>query len=145
MRFTLVITFLSIIFFNGCNEKVTENNYASFKKDFIYENQDIELLQRVLDYWYLRSTHEFKESYKYELPYQRYLKDFKLYANEGASIYRDFYTTITDVKYIHNNTIAIVNRVYKRKKITLSQKSKWIKVNNLWYHKYDYTVFPEGR
>ncbi len=145
MKLTFIISFLAVVIFIGCSEKINENDYASIEKDFAYENQDSKLLQRVLDYWYLRSTHEFKKSYKYELPYQIYLKKFDNYADESASTYRKFHTSILKIEYQHNNSIAIVYRKYKYKNTVLNQKSKWIKLENEWYHKYDYTVFPEGR
>lgn len=144
MKVNFIIIAFIVIFLASCSEKTKKNEYATVKKDFNYNDQDSRLLQRILDYWYLRSTHQFKKSYEFELPYQTYLKGFDSYADEGATIYRKFHTEIVKIEYENEDTIATVYRKYSRKKVELAQKSKWIKIENEWYHKYDYTVFPEA-
>jgi len=145
MKIYLIFISLIVLFFTSCNTKPNENEFVVIEKDFNYINQDSKLLQRILDYWYLRSMHKFEESYEYELPYQTYLKTFERYADEGATTYRKFRVAITKIEYKNEKSIALVYRKYYRKNTELNLSSKWIKIENKWYHKYDYTVFPEGR
>ncbi len=145
--FLLSLLLIAALWNAGCEKKTKTYAYADVDKNLtITKDAERKLLDRVLEYRDARSRHDFKHTYAMELPYDRFLKPYAMYEEEGNSLYRGFYTTVLKIKLDPSDErIAWVDRVYqyKRKGEKLQMRSKWIEVNGMWYHKYDFSVFPQ--
>lgn len=146
-RFLTVLLTAVLFIMSGCNEKPKHYQYADADQNLsVGSKEESALLDRVLAYYDARSTHDFKSSYKMELPYNRFLKTFERYDAESNSLYKGFHTTIDRIELSKKDPrIAWIFREYKYDDKKLYMRSKWILVNGKWYHKYDFSVFPQTK
>lgn len=136
---------LSMMWFAGCSEMPGRYEFAGLDANVTLESPEQKALaDRVLRYWDARSRHDFKTAYDMELPYDRFLKPFKIYKAEGASLYKGFHTQVMRMEFDPSDErIAWVFREYRYDDRRLPMRAKWIRVNGTWYHKYNFSVFPQ--
>jgi hypothetical protein len=145
--FLLALLTAALFVISGCGEKPKHYEYADVDQNLsVGSKEESALLNRTLEYWNARSSHDFKTSYEMELPYNRFLKTFELYDAESKSLYNGFHTTIKRIELSKKDPrIAWVFREYKYDDKKLNMRSKWILVDGKWYHKYDFSVFPQTK
>ena len=123
------ILFVIIFFFYGCHTLSLQTPSKSS-------------LQKVFqEYWHARMKGEYKKSWHYELPSQRYIFTFDQY-RRSLSDSGLVKVTMQKVKFIHPS-IAIVDRevVYKDGLKTL-KKDRWFYIDGRWFHKYYQNILP---
>ena len=145
MKKMIVLIMVSMLFL-GCSPKEKHYKYASIDQNLTLADENIkELAMRFMQYWDAVSRHDFNTSYQMELPYIQFVKPYDDYTTEGNAQFEHFYVTLKKVECLDGNcTTALLQREYRFKKKILSFKSKWIKVNGTWYHRYDFSLFPQG-
>ncbi len=141
-----VLTILSAMWFAGCSDKPGHYEFAGLDANVTLDSSEQKALaDRVLRYWDARSRHDFESAYKIELPYDRFLKPFEIYKAEGGSLYKGFHTQVMRMQFDPSDRrIAWVFREYRYDDKRLPMRSKWIRVNGTWYHKYNFSVFPQS-
>ncbi len=142
--FTIPVGILLCLMMISCSDKQASSQYVSIDENLTLQSKkDRALANRFIEYWDARSTHQFDKSYKYELPYDRYLKDIKQYRAELAVTLENYHVKMDKIEYLDaDKRVALVYRTYTREKVLLKIKSKWIFVNGTWYRKYDFSLFP---
>jgi len=102
------------------------------------------LREKIEQYWQLRITKNFAESYKYEYPVFKKKVDINTYVSSRSNpfaVYKE--ATIKEIKLIKPD-LAEVDMVFKvelrfppaRKpiEVKIKRKEKWVKVDGKWYH-----------
>ncbi len=134
-----------LLFLSACSEKIETYKYAVIDQNVtISGKKEVQLANRFMQYWDARSRHDFSSSYTYELPYTQFIKNKNVYISEGKSTYQNYKVILKNINYDEkNNDIVWLQRQYIHDKTILMLKSKWIYINDTWYHKYTFSVFPE--
>jgi len=108
-----------------------ENNTSKIK----------ELSKRHRSYWEKRVSGKWEESYKFELPYQRFIHSFEWY--------KDFYRgddknhSVIQTKIIMKNpSYAIVETRHIKEKNVYYSYDKWFYIDGKWFHKMKTTYLP---
>ncbi len=122
---------------------ITHLQAVTFKveKDVKLDNA---LKKRVELYWKYRGEKDFEHSYKYELPYERYLHsqmDYEIFFQHASK-----FSKIKLLKIIKcSNNICILGIMLYPKFAPNDStyiNDKWIKVSGIWYHKYIDSLLP---
>lgn len=144
---TLFGSLLLIVLLTACSERVPESKYVSIDQNVTFDTKNAkELRNRFITYWDLRSRHLFEKSYRYELPYIRFLKNEETYNSELSVTFKDFKIIMKKVVFDNpEQTRATVYREYIKDDVLLHQKTRWYLVNGTWYRKYDFSLFPDSR
>ena len=130
-----ILFFLIAIGFWGCSSKLQPS-----KKVLNFEEKRHGLITTFNRYWKLRTQGKYKQAWKFELPYYRFVTHF----SEYKSLVGTYYKTdvhLQSIKFIHPN-VAIVTRKIRAKNGTYYKKDKWIYVDRRWYHKFYQSIFP---
>jgi len=137
MKFFLFIL-LTVFFIVNDLQAVT----FAIEKDTKLDNA---LRNRVEKYWKYKGKKDFESSYKYELPYERYLHsevDYEIFFQNASR-----FSKIKLLRIIKcNKDICILGLVLYPKfapKNTSYINDKWIKVSGIWYHKYNDSLLPK--
>ena len=141
-------TFLIIILFilSGCDKKISssknsELEYVTYNKTIKIKNEKESLLiKRFLEYWDARVKNNSELTWRYELPYQKYLIDFKDYKNL-LSGYKNTKISLNKILKLTNQE-AILERYTTGNNKTITKKDKWIYIKNNWYHKFYQSILP---
>jgi hypothetical protein len=137
LRLILISLVLSLIL--GCEKKY---DYALKDINLTLKGKLQEQLStRHLDYWEYRSKKEFKKSYMYEIPYQRYLKPLKWY-KAFLDDNREHYTMTQKLITINDNVRAQVTTTFQYEDHSYTFKDPWFLVNKTWYHKFRSSNLP---
>ena len=146
MRQAAAAFLLLALVFIGCSDKLESYEYAKVDSNLTLTTPDeIALANRFLKYWDARSHHDFKTSFSIELPYIQYTKLPDTYHAEGKTTFEGYQVILKKIDYKDSkHQIATIHRIYIYKDKNLDFKSKWIKVNGTWYHKYDFSLFPQS-
>jgi len=137
----IISTILLLI--EGCSIRIpTVSDVIYNKKNVIAKKRKERLLiKRFVEYWHYRQNGDFKNSWKYELPYQKYVISYKKYkaliSNTPAKK-----TVLEKIIYLEPNLAIIIRKIYKNKNSSFMRKDKWIYVKDNWYHKFYQTIFP---
>lgn len=108
------------------------------------DNTEKALAERFMLYQHLRSAHQFEKTYEMELPYYRYLIDYRFYEKESKTTNHDFNSTLTSIRYRPGiKEIAKIDFLYQKNKFKSIEHQRWILVNGAWYHSYSFSPFPE--
>jgi len=98
------------------------------------------LKNRFIYYWSARANRDFKDAYKYEMPYLQYIHSLEWY--------EDFFITAPRIKKIKikkidcKGNICYVSMLLKIGKNYIFYKDKWIKVDKIWYHRFRDKALP---
>ncbi len=138
---------LVLILLTACSDKIPKSEYVSIDQNITLNTKNAqELRNRFITYWDMRSRHLFDQSYSYELPYIRFLKNVEIYKSELSVTFRGFKTVMTKLQFDDaGQTRATIYRDYIKDDVQLHQKSRWYLVNGTWYRKYDFSLFPASR
>ena len=151
MRSSRHILYLAtLFFFLGCSVKheLLQSTHIQIKDVYverhISQNEPLyrKLIQRFKEYWHYRQKGDYKKSYEYELPYQRYLMPFIKYKPLAAGSYVGNKTILKDMYLDKKNGIAILQRRVYFDNSYKDKKDKWIFVNGQWYHKFYQSILP---
>ena len=128
-----------LFFFYGC----TIQHSIHFEDVSIQATQVTKrkLVDAFSKYWHYRINGQLKQSYRYELPYQRYTTDFKEYKALIVPYGKNTKIVLRKIETTTPNT-AIITREVRTGKNVFYGKDKWILVNGRWYHKFFQNVFP---
>lgn len=129
------------IFFSACSVKLPTYKEVKVENVNFDSAKDKKLAKAFLEYWKARVRGEYTTSYKYELPYQRYIFDYKTYRKQIGSIYPGATVVLTKIEYKAPN-VAVVSREVKLGKKVYKKKDKWIYVDGEWYHKFYQNIMP---
>lgn len=145
MKWGIAVAVLSILLLSGCSDGPVESKYVSIDQNISFDTKKAEHLRdRFIAYWDARSTHAFDKSYAYELPYIRFLKNAETYKSELSVTFNDFNIMMSHIDFDDAaQDRATVYRTYKKGEVELRQKTRWYYVNEEWYRKYDFSLFPE--
>jgi hypothetical protein len=100
-----------------------------------------DLKNKFIQYWSLRAEKKFDKTYKFEMPYLRYL-----YSKDW---YEDFFSTAPKIRKISikkidcKNNICRIGIVLYTKRNYIYIFDKWIKVDNVWYHRFNDRLLPK--
>jgi len=133
-----------VLFFSACTDRNVHYQYAALDQNLSLEDENIEALSRAfLEYWDAVSRHDFNLSYRYELPYIRFLKPFEEYKAESNVLLKHFHVTMKSYECEDNGCRVVeVTREFRVGKKRRLFRSKWIRLDGKWYHKYDFSLFP---
>lgn len=98
------------------------------------------LKNRFVNYWNYRAHKEFYKTYKFELPYLKYI--------HPKEEYEDFFNDAPRIKKVMvkhlecKDNICYVGMVLKIGREYVYYKDKWIKVDNIWYHRFKDSALP---
>jgi hypothetical protein len=136
-----------VVLMTACSDKAPTSDYVSIDQNITFQTKNAkELRNRFISYWDLRSRHQFDQSYGYELPYIRFLKNEEIYKSELAVTFKGFHTVMTKLHFDDaEQTRATIYRDYVKDDVKLHLKSRWYLVNGTWYRKYDFSLFPASR
>lgn len=99
------------------------------------------LKNRFISYWSFRANKEFYKTYKFELPYLKYIHPKEEYEDFFADAPRIKRISIKNISCKNNICyIGMVLSIYKNK---VYYKDKWIKVDNVWYHRFKDSALPQ--
>jgi hypothetical protein len=139
IKYLLLI--LQIFFLLGCSSKIPNYSDVILPKDLnISDAKEKLLVKRFSEYWHLRSNGALEDSYKYELPHQRYLNTLEEYKRMTRG-YRGVKTKLVKIDYIDENQSIITRKVIQSNK-EMIRKDKWFYILDNWYHKFYQTIFP---
>lgn len=145
MNDRLIIAVLSIlVFLGGCSRDIPQYEDAHVDTNVTLKtDREIRLATRFVEYWHLRSQHEFEKSFEYELPSYRFLNKYKQYEMESRSMNRDFTSTLKSFTFDPNEAdVATIVREYQKNTFVSQKQETWMYVNGEWFHKYYFSVFP---
>lgn len=100
-----------------------------------------DLKNRFVDYWNYRAHKEFDKTYNYEMPYLKYL--------HSKEEYEDYFEDAPRIKKIIvknincKNNICYISLLLKIYHNYVFFKDKWVKVDNIWYHRYNDMLLPK--
>lgn len=140
----ILLILVLIFFFQGCD----------FKRDFKYvkisDNKKIKprfepLVKRYKEYWECMSKKDFDCSYRYEMPYQRFLHSLKWYKNFNTPNKKHYMIKLLDIKPVDKYTVVVKSAfVSADNKVNYMFHDRWYNVNNLWFHKMKVSILPFG-
>jgi len=99
------------------------------------------LKKRFVEYWNNRAHKQFYKTYDLELPYLKYL-----YSKDW---YEDYFSNAPRIKKISikrvncKDNICKIGMVLKIYKNSVYYTDKWIKVDNVWYHRFNDNALPQ--
>jgi len=128
----ILIVFIAIIMV-GCS--------LHRPKPFTYQEKKELLSKRFVGYWEARTKGDYKKSWLYELPFQRYLKSYKWY-KEMAPGYKGVQVKLNKILSMTQNEAIIERKILYSKKNWVLKKDKWFYIKDNWYHKFYQSVFP---
>lgn len=99
------------------------------------------LQKRFTEYWQARMQGDYRKSWQYELPSQRFLTSFERY-KAMASGYKGMKVEFGKILYISPDEAIIERRIKTSQKSVVVKKDKWFFVKDNWYHKFYQSVFP---
>jgi hypothetical protein len=134
--FVLTIALL----FGGCSVKLPSYKEVKVRGD-LSSIKEKKLAKAFMEYWRARVRGDYKTSYRYELPYQRYILDYDSYRKKIGNIYPKAKVILVKIDYLSPN-VAIISRDVKFKKKIYHKKDKWIYVDGKWYHKFYQNILP---
>jgi len=135
-----LIALLPLLLFTACTPKLPSYPEVSYNKEIQQDSKTKLLVKRFLEYWHYRTIGDMKKAWEYELPYQKYLSDFKRYKGMvGPSIGSK--TELVKIEYPAADEAIITRKVHLGKDV-LTKKDKWYYVKDNWYHKFYQTIFP---
>ena len=142
-RYILIFYLVIIILIGGCDIRIPKFSDVTYNQKNITASTKKEqlLIKRFMEYWHYRQNGDFQKSWKYELPYQRYVTPYQKYKALISNI-PGKRTVMEKVTYIEPNLAIIVRKVYKNKSSSFLKKDKWIYAKDNWYHKFYQTIFP---
>jgi hypothetical protein len=138
---TLIGLLLSITLFSGCEKK-----YKFVSRDTnltLTTEKEKELSRRYMDYWEVYSQKNFDESYKFELPYQNFIKGKEWYDNFFSTNNKNYKVIQKSIEFKDPDS-AVIETQYIRKKNTHVFYDCWYYVNGTWYHKYKTSKLPNA-
>jgi len=100
-----------------------------------------DLKDRFVSYWADRANRDFKDAYKYEMPYLKYIHSLEWY--------EDFFITAPRIKKIKvkridcKDNICYVSMLLKIGKNYIFYRDKWVKVDKIWYHRFRDNALPQ--
>jgi len=105
-----------------------------------------DLKVRILNYWENRSKKNFEATYQIELPYLKYLHTKEWYEKffQDATLFSK--VKIKKITQCDENicTVGLLLNPKFSPETNIFLYDKWIKVDNLWYHKYVDSALPMG-
>ena len=146
IRWAIVfVALILVITQSGCERKIPK-----YEKTFVDENltlknnKERKLARTFVEYWHLRNKRKLKESYKYELPYFRYITAYEQYKLEAGAYNFDFQTRLIGIEYPYQrDDVVIVSRSYRKDDFKSIEKETWVYVNGKWYHDFRFSPFPD--
>jgi hypothetical protein len=99
-----------------------------------------DLKSRFIKYWQNRANKYFFKTYDLEMPYLRYL-----YSKEW---YEDYFSLAPRIKKISikkidcKDNICYIHMLLKINKNNVYYKDKWVKVDGIWYHRFNDNPLP---
>lgn len=136
----LVLFFMVFFLFSGCLTKQPSTPNVTMEYKGIKNKKTKKLIDSFREYWQMRVEGNYKKSYQFELPYQRYIIDYEKY-RKMLGLYAKNKVILVDIVYPHKDIAIVTRKMQGRKKVQL-KKDKWIYVNGKWYHKFFQTIFP---
>jgi len=130
-----------LLFFLGCSSKLPVYKETSVERTAISSAKEKKLARAFLEYWRARIQRDYKTSYQYELPYQKYIFRYPDYLKKIGNIYSRSKIKLSKITYIAPD-IAIVDREVKMGNKVFHKKDKWIYIDGAWYHKFYQTILP---
>jgi len=112
----------------------------SFEINFHNVSIDNSLKTKFTKYWTYRANREFSKTYKYELPYLQYI--------HSKEWYEDFFMLAPRIKKIDiknikcKNNICFIGMILKIGKNKTYFRDKWIKVDKIYYHRFNDNPLP---
>jgi len=145
-----ILYFATLFLFLGCSARneLLQSKHIQIKNVYvekhISQNEILhqKLIQRFKEYWHYRQNGDYKKSYEYELPYQRYLIPFIKYKSLAAGSYVGDKTILKGIQLDKKSGAAILQRRVYFGNFYKDKKDKWIFVNGQWYHKFYQSILP---
>jgi len=130
-----------LVFFAGCTYK---SDYVTISKSLKNKTDYQFLIKRYTKYWDCMSRKDFVCAYKYEMPYQRFLHDFKWYKQFNAGNSKNY--KIIALSVVPKGEFALVKSKFisADNKVTYVFYDKWYNVNEKWFHKMKVSLLPFG-
>ncbi|BCD68943.1 hypothetical protein [Nitratiruptor sp. YY09-18] len=139
MRGYFVITLL--LFFSGCG---FQNRFVLIDKN-IQEHKNRSLINRYIHYWNCMSQKDFKCTYQYEMPHQRFLHDFTWYKEFNRGNRKNYKIKVLEIVPKRENVTYIKSKfISADNQISYIFWDRWYKVNGKWYHKMKVSLLPLG-
>jgi hypothetical protein len=113
------------------------------KEESLREREEENLRTKFILYWKKKAEGKLEDTYKMELPYQRFLRSFSWYKDFNSIGKKGSKVKIIRIKYEDNNISAtIFARKITPEGNSFEFKEKWFKVYNQWFHKMKTTYLP---
>ncbi len=90
------------------------------------------------------SKKDFQCAYQYELPYQRFLHDFKWYKNFNSANNQKYKIIFLDIIPKNNMTVIKSKYISSDNKVTYVFYDRWYNIDGKWYHKMKVSRLPFG-
>ncbi len=138
--FIFSIAFI-LISLSGCEKKY---QYVSIDTNATFNNKQENLIEAFSEYWEAKSKKDFSLSYKYELPYQRYLHSINWYQIFHSPNNQGFTVALVSLEKIDNELI-LVHAKATFNGFTTSFIDPWYYVNESWFHKFQESKLPSSK
>jgi hypothetical protein len=125
----------------GCVSGKPSYPDISYNAKLLTTKEQEALAKRFAHYWHARIHEDYGTSWEMELPYQRFLMDFKNYKSLAGG-YKGAHVRLEKIEFIYPDE-AVIDRVviYPNNK-QFVKKDKWYRVKGRWYHKFYQSVLP---
>lgn len=138
MRFTLLLVIT--LFFIACENKYT---YSEIDDNLTIKDKHLkELSMRFLSYWDLKSQGKYKETFNYELAYQRYIKPIDEYEQFHKGNRTFFHVKLVSIDLIDKNTAMLTKTMTMDNGKIYTEVEKWLYIDNEWWHKVRLSKLP---
>ena len=135
MKFTISAALLFAFLVSGCT---THYHYALKDDNLSLQTPSLQALsKRHLQYWELRSTKDFKSSYGFELPYQRYIHSLDWYLTFNSPNNAGFQTTQKEITISEEGTKAVIETIASFNGKISYLNDTWFLVDGTWYHQFN--------
>jgi len=101
------------------------------------------LKERFIEYWSNRGEKKFNVTYSMELPYLQYIHSKNWYKNFFSSAPTITKIEVLNKKQCTKKSCLLWMALYKQNyQEPIYLYDKWLKINGMWYHKYDDSILP---
>lgn len=136
----IYILFALLIFLTGCEKKYS---YVSVAKDFNAKaDKEKQLSETYKDYWEYSSTKNFKEAYRYEISYQRFVHPLSWYLKFNKANYKGYQIELVSMKPISDEVYDVETKfTYQEQSYTYTDR--WYLIAGKWEHTMKTSLLPE--
>jgi len=138
----LILFILLVTFFGECSVQLPSSKYAFIgDKKNLATHKRVLLAKRFIEYWDARIKGDTAKSWKYELPYMKYISPYESYKSMARGYYGKKVVLIR-IEPQNENQVIVTRKVYITPDHFLIKKDKWLYIKDNWYHKFYQAILP---